>query len=70
MAGWDEKALTEDTELSIRLYKMGHEIKFVPYAVTWEEEPEAWAAWVKQRTRWVRGNFYVLKKYLIPLVSV
>ncbi|MEN6625817.1 MAG: glycosyltransferase family 2 protein [Candidatus Sumerlaeia bacterium] len=64
--GWDEQALTEDTELSIRLYAMGHEIKFVPYAVTWEEEPETWGTWLRQRTRWVRGNFYVLRKHLLP----
>ena len=64
--GWDEQALTEDTEFSIRLYEKGYEIKFVPYAVTWEEEPEAWGSWVRQRTRWVRGNFYVLRKYLLP----
>lgn len=64
--GWDEAALTEDTELSIRLYEQGHEIKFLPYAVTWEEEPEKWGTWVKQRTRWVRGNFYVLRKFLLP----
>jgi cellulose synthase/poly-beta-1,6-N-acetylglucosamine synthase-like glycosyltransferase len=64
--GWDEAALTEDTELSIRLYQQGHEIKFLPYAVTWEEEPERWGTWLRQRTRWVRGNFYVLRKYLLP----
>lgn len=64
VGGWDEDALTEDTELSIRLYEKGYAIKFVPYAVTWEEEPEKWRTWVKQRTRWVRGNFYVLRKYL------
>ena len=63
--GWDDDALTEDTELSIRLYQEGYEIKFVPYAVTWEEEPEQWGTWVRQRTRWVRGNFYMLRKYLL-----
>lgn len=61
---WDEDALTEDAELSIRLYQKGYEIKFVPYAVTWEEEPEQWGTWIRQRTRWVRGNFYMLRKYL------
>lgn len=61
---WDEEALTEDTELSIRLYEHGYEIKFLPFAVTWEEEPERWGTWLKQRTRWVRGNLYVLRKYL------
>lgn len=63
--GWDDDALTEDTELSIRLYQEGYKIKFVPYAATWEEEPEQWGTWVRQRTRWVRGNFYMLRKYLL-----
>jgi cellulose synthase/poly-beta-1,6-N-acetylglucosamine synthase-like glycosyltransferase len=63
---WDEDALTEDSELSIRLYSLGYEIKFVPYSVTWEEEPEEWGTWIRQRTRWVRGNFYVLRKFLVP----
>jgi len=63
--GWDEDALTEDTELSIRLYVEGYRIKFVPYAVTWEQEPETWGTWLRQRTRWVRGNFYVLRKFFL-----
>jgi cellulose synthase/poly-beta-1,6-N-acetylglucosamine synthase-like glycosyltransferase len=61
--GWDEEALTEDSELSIRLYELGYKIKFVPYAVTWEQEPETWKVWIKQRTRWVRGNNYVIGKF-------
>ncbi len=64
--GWDEKALTEDTELSIRMFQKGDRIKFVPYAVTWEEEPEKWRTWLRQRTRWVRGNIYILRKFLFP----
>jgi cellulose synthase/poly-beta-1,6-N-acetylglucosamine synthase-like glycosyltransferase len=62
--GWDEQALTEDSELSIRIYQEGYKIKFVPYAVTYEQEPQTWGVWVRQRTRWVRGNNYVLGKFL------
>jgi cellulose synthase/poly-beta-1,6-N-acetylglucosamine synthase-like glycosyltransferase len=62
--GWDEEALTEDSELSIRVYQEGYKIKFVPYAVTYEQEPQTWGVWVRQRTRWVRGNNYVLGKFL------
>ncbi|HTY58713.1 MAG TPA: glycosyltransferase, partial [Bacteroidota bacterium] len=62
--GWDEEALTEDSELSIRIYQEGYKIKFVPYAVTYEQEPQSWSVWVRQRTRWVRGNNYVLGKFL------
>lgn len=60
--GWDDKALTEDAELSARLYQAGGKIKFVPQAVTWEQEPDTVRVWIKQRTRWVRGNNYLLGK--------
>ena len=68
LGGWDEEALTEDSELSIRIYEMGYKIKFIPYAITYEQEPETWKVWMKQRVRWVRGNNYVISKFmkLIP----
>jgi cellulose synthase/poly-beta-1,6-N-acetylglucosamine synthase-like glycosyltransferase len=62
--GWDEDAITEDSELSIRIYMEGYRIKFIPYSVTFEQEPEEWGVWIKQRTRWVRGNNYVGTKFL------
>lgn len=65
LGGWDEKALSEDTELSIRVYNLGYYIRFFPAAITWEQEPESWKVWWKQRTRWARGNIYVLTKYLL-----
>ncbi|WP_349668893.1 glycosyltransferase [Lacrimispora sp.] len=61
MGGWDVNALAEDTEISFRLYRMGYYIKFIPQAVTWEQEPQKLKQWFKQRTRWVKGNLYVLK---------
>ncbi len=85
LGGWNEKAITEDTELSVRVYELGYredsefslqiyglgyKIKFFPLAVTWEQEPETWKVWFKQRTRWVRGNIYVIGKYLFKLLSM
>jgi cellulose synthase/poly-beta-1,6-N-acetylglucosamine synthase-like glycosyltransferase len=64
LGGWDTEALTEDSELSIRIYEAGYLIKFVPYAVTWEQEPETLRVWFKQRVRWARGNNYVLEKHI------
>ena len=63
LEGWDEQALTEDSELSIRIYEKGYKLKFVPYAVTYEQEPQEWKVWLKQRMRWVRGNNYVIAKF-------
>jgi cellulose synthase/poly-beta-1,6-N-acetylglucosamine synthase-like glycosyltransferase len=64
LGGWDEDAMTEDAELSIRMYINGWKIKYIPYAVTYEQEPERWDVWLRQRTRWVRGNNYVALKFL------
>ncbi|SDJ86668.1 glycosyltransferase family 2 protein [Natronincola ferrireducens] len=65
LGGWDENALSEDTELSIRVYNLGYYIRFFPLAVTWEQEPELWRVWWKQRTRWACGNLYVITKYIL-----
>jgi len=70
LGGWDESALTEDAELSIQIYQAGYRIKYVPYAVTWEQEPERLSTWFRQRTRWVRGNNYVLTKHAGQLLRI
>ncbi|MGL4876285.1 MAG: glycosyltransferase family 2 protein [Clostridium sp.] len=62
IGGWDTKAVTEDTEISFRMYRMGYKIKFMPKAVTWEQEPQTLKVWIKQRTRWAKGNNYVVIK--------
>lgn len=62
IGGWDTKALSEDTEISFRLYRMGYYIKQMPLAVTWEQEPHLLSVWFRQRTRWAKGNLYVLAK--------
>ena len=67
MGGWDIHAIAEDTEISFRIYLMGYFIKFLPQAVTWEQEPQTFKVWFRQRTRWVKGNIYVLVKNL-PLL--
>lgn len=62
--GWDPGAIADDAELTVRLSQEGYHIKFVPYAVTWEPEPQDWGVWLRQRLRWARGGTYVLRKYL------
>jgi cellulose synthase/poly-beta-1,6-N-acetylglucosamine synthase-like glycosyltransferase len=64
--GWDEKALTEDAELTFQIRKMDYLISFNPFAITWEQEPETWPVWFRQRLRWLQGNRYIVKKYLRP----
>jgi len=70
LGGWDEKALAEDTEISIRVLDLGYSIRFFPSAITWEQEPEKWRVWWKQRTRWACGNMYVIVKYLFRFTKL
>lgn len=62
IGGWDVKALAEDTEISFEVYRLGYRIGFQPLAVTWEQEPQTLDVWFHQRTRWVKGNIYVIVK--------
>jgi len=60
---WDEVAIADDAELTIRLSQEGYKIKFVPHAVSWEPEPQHWGVWLGQRLRWARGGSYVVRKF-------
>ncbi|MBO8159576.1 glycosyltransferase [Thermosyntropha sp.] len=70
VGGWRLDALTEDTELTIRVYNEGYYIKWIPEAVTWEQEPENLKVWLKQRTRWARGNMWVISYYIRRIFSL
>ncbi|MGN7478397.1 glycosyltransferase family 2 protein [Solibacillus silvestris] len=70
LGGWDANAMAEDTELTIRVYDLGYHIRFFPAAITWEQEPEVFRVWWKQRTRWARGNQYVVLKFIRKIFSL
>ncbi len=64
LGGWDKNALTEDSELTFRIYEKGYRIKFLPVVASWEQEPEKLGTWFRQRTRWAMGNSYIISKHL------
>jgi cellulose synthase/poly-beta-1,6-N-acetylglucosamine synthase-like glycosyltransferase len=52
--GWDAFNVTEDADLGIRLAYFGYETCMLP-SLTLEEAPISLNAWIKQRTRWIKG---------------
>lgn len=62
--GWNELALAEDLDLTIELTARKLRIAVVPDARTWEQEPEKVSTWVRQRTRWIRGNLFTTGRIL------
>lgn len=60
--GYDLYALAEDAELTVRLTALGWKLPVVHHSKTWEQEPEKISIFVRQRTRWLTGNIYLLEK--------
>lgn len=55
--------LTEDLELTARLYADGHRVSYVSAARVAVGEPRELSASMRQRVRWVRGHLGVLRWY-------
>jgi cellulose synthase/poly-beta-1,6-N-acetylglucosamine synthase-like glycosyltransferase len=54
VGGWDPFNVTEDADLGIRLARAGYGVATTA-STTWEEAPDHFGAWLKQRTRWLKG---------------
>jgi len=64
LGGFDEESLVDDTEMSLRIFRGNYRIRWIPFATTWEQEPDTFSVWFKQRTRWSIGNIVTTWKYL------
>ena len=58
IGGWDAWNVTEDADLGIRLALCGYGVADLPSS-TFEEAPAALGAWMRQRSRWIKGFLQV-----------
>ena len=63
LGGWDAFNVTEDADLGIRIYQRGYQTKMID-SITLEEAPTTYGAWIKQRTRWIKGHLLTSMMYL------
>ncbi len=54
LMGWDPFNVTEDADLGMRLARNGYRCQ-VLRSTTYEEAPVGLMAWIRQRTRWLKG---------------
>ncbi len=54
VGGWDPWNVTEDCELGMRLAAAGYRAETLA-STTWEEAVPRTGAWIRQRSRWVKG---------------
>jgi cellulose synthase/poly-beta-1,6-N-acetylglucosamine synthase-like glycosyltransferase len=51
---WDPFNVTEDADLGVRLLWKGYRVGLID-SITWEESPVRLYAWIRQRSRWIKG---------------
>jgi 1,2-diacylglycerol 3-beta-glucosyltransferase len=67
--GWNEETITDDLDLTIRLYLTGWEIELMPYPPVGEEGVTTFKALWHQRNRWAEGGFQRYLDYWRSIVS-
>lgn len=68
LGGFDPNMLTEDTELTYKLFINGWKVVYANKIECYEECPESWTVRSRQIRRWSRGHTQVLFKFLLPLL--
>ncbi len=69
VGGWQTETLTEDSDLSIRLYDRGYRILYLPDVVVPSELPDSVLAFKAQQKRWAKGGAQVLRKHWRKILS-
>lgn len=60
VGGWNPAVMTEDIDITWRLYRHHWQTAYEPRAICWILVPERLAGLLKQRQRWARGGLEVL----------
>lgn len=69
VGGWNNKAITDDLDLSMRLLVNHWDIRFCPHAYVWEEGVTTLKSLMRQRCRWAEGSIRRYLDYIFPLNS-
>lgn len=65
--GWG-RSLTEDWELTLRLYTKGYKVVYTPYAETPAECVATFSRLARQRMRWAEGHSYNVNRYFFSIL--
>jgi cellulose synthase/poly-beta-1,6-N-acetylglucosamine synthase-like glycosyltransferase len=65
--GWGT-SITEDWELTLKLYVKGYKVVYTPWAETPAECVSTFARLARQRMRWAEGHTYNVRRWFIPIM--
>jgi cellulose synthase/poly-beta-1,6-N-acetylglucosamine synthase-like glycosyltransferase len=65
--GWGT-SITEDWELTLKLYTRGYKVIYTPWAETPAECVSTFARLARQRMRWAEGHTHNVRKWFLPIL--
>ena len=65
--GWGT-SITEDWELTLKLYARGYKVVYTPWAETPAECVSTFARLARQRMRWAEGHTYNVRRYFLQII--
>jgi 1,2-diacylglycerol 3-beta-glucosyltransferase len=65
--GWGT-SLTEDWELTLKLYARGYKVVYTPWAETPAECVSTFSRLARQRMRWAEGHTHNVRKWFVPIM--
>ncbi len=60
---YDKDTITEDFDLTLKIFKTGQKVTFIPTAICWTFCPYTWKGWLRQRMRWSHSQMATLVKH-------
>lgn len=65
--GWGT-SITEDWELTLKLYALGYKVAYTPWAETPAECVSTFSRLARQRMRWAEGHTHNVRKWFLPIL--
>ena len=65
--GWGT-SITEDWELTLKLYSLGYKVAYTPWAETPAECVSTFSRLARQRMRWAEGHTHNVRKWFLPIM--
>ncbi len=66
--GWGT-SITEDWELTLKLYTRGYKVVYTPWAETPAECVSTFSRLARQRMRWAEGHTHNVRKWFLPIMG-
>jgi peptidoglycan-N-acetylglucosamine deacetylase len=67
--GFTHDTLAEDTDMTLKILRLGYRIEYEPSAIAYTEAPETIESFMKQRFRWMHGTLQAIWKHTDTLLK-